>query len=53
MSRKCKYCNNGKVTRLENYADFHYNGDEPIIIEEDCEECGGTGDAEYFHDEEA
>ncbi len=36
----CPYCTNGIVLVLLNAADFHCGGDEPIIEERACEECG-------------
>ena len=37
----CEYCNEGKNKALLNASDFHLEGDEPVEIEESCEECGG------------
>ena len=38
--RKCQYCNGtGEIEVLQNYADFHYEGCEPVYGKEPCEEC--------------
>lgn len=37
----CEYCNEGKGKALLNASDFHLEGDEPVEIEESCDECGG------------
>lgn len=43
-NNSCPYCYKGKIKHLINYADFHFNGECPVIEEYDCEECGGTGE---------
>lgn len=44
MKQPCPYCTLGQIDVLINYADFHFNGDEPIYETESCEECGGSGE---------
>lgn len=44
---KCLYCGgSGTISVIKNNAEFYFNGDEPIIEDEPCDECGGSGMAE-------
>ena len=40
MKTECETCNGkGYVYVLMNYADYHYNGEEPIYDWVPCEDC--------------
>ena len=41
---ECIICHGkGKIKILSNSSDYHYNGDDPIVEDQPCEECDGTG----------